>query len=205
MRKLSLVAVLCVGIAAVLPAQGRALPDRIAGPSRSTLEHLVDSARAAGLPVAPLYDKAAEGVLKGADDARIVLAIRTLTRELGEARAALGTTANGPAQLPLLTSAASALHAGMPVADLRRLAHPSGSPPDATTLATALITLVDLVAKRVPVSVAASSIQNLIDRRATDRQFIDLRAGVEADIAAGRAPEASVAARVRAQLGGPPQ
>ncbi|HEY4219591.1 MAG TPA: hypothetical protein VGM67_20795 [Gemmatimonadaceae bacterium] len=195
---------LTVAAAAPLAAQERGLPDRIVGSSRTVLQHLVDSARTAGLPTAPLYDKAAEGVLKGADDDRIVVVVRSLTRELGEARDALGPMGTSAEQLPLLTSAASALHAGLPVADLRRLAHRGGSQPDASTLATALVTLVDLVAKRVPVNVATSSIQNLIDRRATVRQFSDLRAGVDEDIAAGHAPEASVVARVRAQLGGSP-
>lgn len=203
MRKLLLVFLLTTA-ATRLAAQERTLPDRIAPPARAALQRFIDSARTTGVPGAPLYDKAAEGVLKGADDERIVRAVRALARELGDARAALGpaNVTAGAADLPVLTAAASALHAGVSTADLRRLAHPPGlTAPDAPTLANALVTLVDLVAKRVPVGVATSSIQNLIDRRATERQFSDLRAGVEQDIVAGRAPEASVAARVRAQMG----
>ena len=207
MRKLLLLVPLVV-CAARLSAQERHLPDRIAAPTRVVLERFIDSARTTGVPAAPLYDKAAEGVLKGADDERIVRAVRALAREMGDARSALGPTnlAGGAGDLPVLTAAASALHAGVSPADLHRLAHPAGraSPPDGSTLANALVTLVDLVAKRVPVAVATSSIQNLIDRRATERQFSDLRTGVEQDIVAGRAPEASVAARVRAQMGALP-
>jgi hypothetical protein len=179
--------------AAVGGAQERTLPDRLAPASRAQLERLIDSARTAGIPSVPLYDKVSEGVLKGADDERIVRAVRTLARELSDARGVLGPGA----ALPLLSAGASALHAGVSSADLRRIAKPAGAVPDAGTLTTALVTLVDLVAKRVPVALATSSIQSLVDRRASDRQFTELRSGVEQDIQAGRAPDASVAARIR--------
>jgi hypothetical protein len=206
MRHFSLALLFAALSALPLAAQQRELPERIAAPSRAVIQRVIDSARTAGLPAAPLYDKAAEGVLKGADDERIVRAVRSLALELGDARAALGSASSngGAGDLPVLTAAASALHAGVSTAELRRLAHPAGAAPNGPTLATALVTLVDLVAKHVPVNVATSSIQNLIERRATERQFSDLRAGVEQDIVAGRAPEASVAARVRAQMGAIP-
>jgi len=108
------------------------------------------------------------------------------------------------AGLPLLSAGASALHAGVGLSDLRRIAKPSGAAPDAGTLTTALVTLVDLVAKRVPVALATSSIQSLVDRRATDRQFTELRSGVEQDILAGRSPDASVSARIKLQGATPP-
>lgn len=185
---------LCVAALAA-GAQERALPDRIGGGTRATLDRLLDSARTAGIPRAPLYDKVSEGVLKGADDDRIIRAVQSLVRELGDARAALGASA----ELPVLSAGASALHAGVSPSDLRRLAHPPGAAPDAGTLATALVTLVDLVAKRVPVGLATTSIETLIERRAGERQFRELRAGVEQDVGAGRAPEASIATRMRPQ------
>ena len=126
--------------------------------------------------------------------------MRTLVRELSDARAVLGASAG----LPLLSAGASALHAGVSQADLRRIAKPSGAAPDPGTLTTALVTLVDLVAKRVPVALATSSIQSLVDRRASDRQFTELRSGVEQDILAGRAPDASVSARIKLQGVTPP-
>jgi hypothetical protein len=181
----------CVSLGA--QAQRRALPDRIAAPARASIERLIDSAETAGIPRAPLYDKAAEGVLKGATDERILRAVQLLVRQLGDAREALGPTTD----IAVLGAAASALMAGVSPAELKRLAHPAGVQPDASTLATALVTLVDLVAKRVPVGVATSSIQNLIAQRATDRQFTALRAEVERDILAGVAPEASLATRMR--------
>lgn len=51
-----------------------ALPAQLAAPTRDTLQRLIDSARAVGLPGEPLMAKAAEGALKGADDTRIVRA-----------------------------------------------------------------------------------------------------------------------------------
>jgi hypothetical protein len=198
MRYLS-IPVACT-IAASLAAQERPFPDRISSTTKTTLDRVIDSARVAGVPSGPLYDKVSEGVLKGADDDRILRAVRALAHELSAARVVLGPTA----ELPLLSAGASALHAGVSQADLRRIAKPSGPAPDAGTLTTALVTLVDLVAKRVPLGLATSSIQSLVDRRASDRQFTELRSGVEQDILAGRAPDASVTARVKLPSGGPP-
>jgi hypothetical protein len=187
-------------LSATAGAQTRALPDRLAAPARAALERAIDSARVAGLPVDPLYDKASEGALKGADDDRIVRAVRSLARLMADARGVLG----GSADASVLTAAAGALGAGVTPADLRRIAHSPSAEPNGSTLATALVTLVDLVTKRVPVSLATSSIQSLLDHRATDQQLASLRVDVERDILAGRAPEASVAERVRARTGPPP-
>jgi len=200
MRKLLLMAA-GLGLAAVTAgAQERTLPDKLAPATRATLERLIDSARTAGIPSVPLYDKVSEGVLKGGDDDRIVRAVRTLARELSDARTVFGPGA----ELPLLSAGASALHAGVAVNDLRRIASSSGAATDPGTLTTALVTLVDLVAKRVPVALATSSIQSLVDRHASDRQFSELRNGVEQDILAGRAPDASVTARIKLQGITPP-
>ena len=170
------------------------LPDRLAPATRATLMRLIDSARAVGLPVTPLVNKTAEGVLKGADDQRIVQAVQSLTRELGDARAALG----GATDLALLGAAANALHAGVTVDGLRRLQRASSAESDALT--SALVTLVDLAARRVPVSAAASSIQDMLQRHAGERQFAALRADVEHDISSGQSPDAALRARVGTQL-----
>jgi hypothetical protein len=177
-------------------AQSTTLPPRIAPEVRSTLERLIDSVRAVGLPTGPLADKAAEGVLKGAADERILIAVRMLTRELGEARAILGS-ASDPA---LLTAMASALHAGAAPGELRRIARPPGATLDGHTLATALVTLVDLVAKRIPPLSATNAVNELLRRRATDDQFVVLRSEVEQDIRGGSEPEAALTKRIRAHL-----
>lgn len=185
-----------VVLASAARAQSNTLPQKLGADVRVTLERLIDSVRAAGLPTAPLLDKAAEGVLKGADDQRILIAVRMLTRELGEARAILGS-AGDPA---LLSAMASALHAGAAPGELRRLARPSSDTPDSHTLATALVTLVDLVAKRIPPLSATNAVNELLRRRATDNQFIILRSEVEQDIRGGSQPEAALTKRIRAHL-----
>lgn len=171
-----------------------ALPDRLGPSTRATILQLIDSARSVGLPVTPLVNKVAEGVLKGADDQRIVRAVQSLARDLGDARTALG----GATDLALLGAAANALHAGVSVEELRQLRRASAS--GNTTLTSALVTLVDLVAKRVPVSMAARSMRDLLDRRAGEQQFAALRAGVDQDISAGESPDAALRARVGLQL-----
>ena len=183
--------------AAAAQAQSATLPARLSGDTRATLERLMDSVRVAGLPISPLADKAAEGVLKGADDQRIVMVVRTLARELGQARDLL----DGTTDAALLTATASALHAGAPSAELRRLARPGGgTSPDAHSLATALVTLVDLVAKRIPPLSATAAVGELLRRRAPDEQYVVLRSEVEQDIRGGQPPESALTKRLRSHV-----
>jgi len=191
--------------AARLPAQSAAepaLPSRLGAPARAAIQSLMDSVRAAGLPTGPLAAKAAEGALKGADDARIVDAVEALARALGEARAALGPTADPS----VLDAGASALRAGVTPATLRSLGNAGATPAGAPALAGALVTLVDFVAKGVPAGVASQSIEQLLRLGAPESRFVTLRSQVEADIRDGQSPEAAVATRVRTsvqQLGAP--
>jgi hypothetical protein len=178
----------------VLAAAQSAPQDRLSPSTRAAIDRIIDSARVAGLPTAPLIDKVAEGTLKGATDDRILRAVQTLARELGTARDAIG----GSTDAAVLGAAASAIHAGVSVNDLRSMSR--AGKPEATALASALVTLVDLVAKQVPVASATRSIEDLLNRRATDRQFAALRADVGQDILAGRSPEQSLIARTTAQL-----
>ena len=172
-------------------AQTPALPARLGADARDAIGRLADSLRFAGVPVDPLYAKAAEGVLKGADDARIVVAVRTLARELTQARAALGPAA--PAGDVL--AAASALHAGVPAASIRRLREAGAGP-----LALPLVVLADLAARGVPPAAAAGSIAELVARGATEPELSGYRAGVERDIASGRDARAAADARLQATL-----
>jgi hypothetical protein len=186
--------VLCGCLPRVIAAQS-APQDRLSPATRATVDRLIDSARVAGLPTAPLVDKIAEGTLKGADDERILRAVRTLASELRVARDALGPSTD----VAVLGAAASALHAGVPEGDLHRMARAGGNAEPAS-LASALVTLVDLVAKQVPVTPATRSIEDLLNRHATEKQFAMLRAEVGQDILAGRSPEQSLLTRATAQL-----
>jgi hypothetical protein len=178
-------------------AQQSVLPDRLAPATRASIERLADSVRAVGLPAQPLYAKAAEGVLKGADDARIVAAIRTLARELGEARTALGEESNEAE----LIAGASALHAGAPASTLRRLRDSRGSRGGKGALAVPLVVLADLASRGIPPAIAGASLEALAARNASDDQFTALRAAIERDIEAGRPPADATTARTRALLG----
>ena len=178
-------------------AQQVVLPERLGSTTRASIERLADSLRGVGLPTQPLYAKAAEGVLKGADDSRIVAAIRTLARELGEARTALGEESNDAE----LIAGASALHAGAPPATLRRLRESSGARRAKGTLAVPLVVLADLASRGIPATVAGASLEALAARNASDDQFTALRAAIERDIEAGRRPIDAATARTRALLG----
>ena len=178
------------------------LPARLAPATRQAIVSLGDSLRAVGLPDAPLYAKAAEGVLKGADDARIVEAVRSLAKALGDARGALGPTADAS----VLDAGASALRAGVTPAALHSLGEAGAAPSGPTALATALVTLVDFVAKGVPPALASQSIEQLLRLGAPESRFETLRNEVEADIRDGQSPEAAVTSRVKTnvqQLGAP--
>lgn len=175
-------------------ASRRQLPARLSTETRSAIERLADSLGRAKVPVEPLYDKAAEGVLKGADDSRILRAVRSLARELASARAALGPSA---ASAEILAGA-SALHAGVLPDDLRKLARERQHPRGTMSLAVPLTVLADLVTRRVPPGVATASVSTLISGGAAEDDFTALRAEVQRDISSGLAPAAAAAARTQA-------
>ena len=177
------------------PATG--WPARLQPAARAALDALADSARAAELPLAPLYDKAAEGVLKRADDARIVDAVRRLAQRLSQARAALGPTASsGDLQV-----GASALAAGVPRDSLRAIgaAHATRRRAGGVSgLAVSLSVVADLVTRGVPPDVAASSLRVLIERGVPEGEMSAVWQRIRADIEAGEAPGAAAHARTRA-------
>lgn len=174
--------------------------ERLAPATRATVDRLADSLTASGLSAEPIYAKAAEGVLKGADDARILAAVRTLARELGEARLALGASAT-PAEV---FAGATVLHMGVSSSAIQRLreARDRGviRVRGDAAMATPLVVLGDLVTRGVPPGVAISSIDAMIAHGAPDADFATLRAAVARDIDAGHAPDAAAATRTRAVL-----
>ena len=158
---------------------------------KAAVDRLADSVRALGLPTDPLYAKAAEGTLKGADEQRVMIAVRRLARELSEAKAALGDGATGAE----LEAGASAFHAGVAsdlVARLGRAARERGTP---GRLVMPLVTLADMVARKVSPQAAVASIEALVSRGAADAQLANLRSDVERDIAAGERPDIAVQRR----------
>ena len=162
------------------------LPPGFDPATRAAIERVVDSARAAGLPVEPLFAKAAEGKLKQATDAQILAAVRGLAGRFRSLRADLGAGLDAST----MTAAATALSAGIPVAAIRDMREAAaGSRDAAADFAGALVTATDLVAQRVSPASAIAAVQSLLTRRATPDQFARLRTGVGEVIAGGRAPD----------------
>ena len=176
------------------------IPAQLSPASRQVVARLGDSLRAAGIPDQPLYSKAAEGVFKCATETRIIAVVRTLARELGESRTALGASADDAD----LVAGAAALHVGATPAMLAQLreTHRAAGNGARSSLATPLIALADLLTRRVPAPAAAAAIDSLVARRAPADDFAALRAAVERDIDAGRPPEASVMQRTQVLLRG---
>ena len=171
-------------------AQDPRLERRLDVATREAVGAIVDAARAAGLPVESLVDRALEGAAKRADGSRIVAAVRLLATELAAARDALG-----PASSPVeLEAGAGALRAGVPPADLRLLRQRRARP-----LTVALAALTDLVTSGVPPDSAAAAVLALA-ATAGDDQLLDFRRAVERDIALGAPPAAAAAFRVDAAI-----
>jgi hypothetical protein len=82
--RLAIIAAACCG--AVLAACVRTAPAPAPITARVAIDRLIDSARTAGLPTAPLISKVQEGVVKGASDERILLAVQAQVREEAQRR-----------------------------------------------------------------------------------------------------------------------
>ena len=173
----------------------RTLPPQLSAPTRATLERLIDSSRVAGLPVDPLYSKVREGVFRSADEPRVIAAVQRLARDLGDAREALGDSANAEE----ITAGANALRAGLRSADLSRLREARGSRPD-HPLTVALVVLADLATRGVPAAMAAASVNELVARNVPDGSLLSFRASVERDLVGGRSPASALDARTRALI-----
>jgi hypothetical protein len=188
-------AILALGLGVTAPAataQDPRLAARLLEPDRAQVQALLDSARAAGLPVEPLVDRALEGASKRATGDRIVAAVRRYWDELALARDALGTRASTAE----LTAGASALRAGAGPDDLRQLRELRAAQP--VTVAAAV--LADLVAVGVPADSATAavlSVATMVD----DAEFLAFRRNVERDVALGASPIAALGVRLSGLAG----
>jgi hypothetical protein len=183
---LPLLAMLVAGRAAAQQTDPRL--ERLDATTRPLVAALVDSARAAALPVEPLVQRALEGATKRASGDVIIAAVRRLAVDLGHARDALGSTVS-PAEL---TAGAAALRAGASPTILTELRHTRRE-----TLTMPLAVLADLVASGVPVDSAATAVLALA-ARARDADLVEFRRAVERDIALGAPPAAATAAAATA-------
>lgn len=160
-----------LALAAALPlplaAQDARLVARLDSSTALQVQALVDSARGERLPGEPLVQKALEGSAKGADDARIVAAVRALYGNLRVARSALGSGATEP---ELVAGVATLRAGGTPdmLATLRRLR-------PAQSVAIPLGVLTDLVARGAPLTSAWRSVEGLARSGGSDAQFLAIR------------------------------
>ena len=181
----------------VITAQGRPdLPARLQPASRAAIGRIGDSLATERLPIAPLYDKAAEGALKGADDGRIVAAVRGLAQRLREARTLLGASATDAE----LSACASALYAGVDATRIRAVIEASNEHAPGRPREVALVVLANLVADGVPASVAAESLTTLLASGARDEDLGAFRRSVVRDIAGGSSPADAVSALTQRAL-----
>ena len=181
----SLLAVLLVGSAfRSTEAQDPRLSNRLDAPTRKALFAIVDSARAQGIPVEPLMEKVYQGLAMGADGSRIVVAVRSLTLEMGNAHRVLGAVATTDG----LKAAASAVHAGVPAVELGKMKKQSGL---RRSLTLPFTVLADIVSRGVPVAAATNAIKSLVGAGAKDKDISDFQRNVSVDIEKGAQPAAA--------------
>jgi hypothetical protein len=179
-------------LGAQAPTVSPAQPVRLAIPdakTRQAVEREIARAVGRGLPPAPLVAKAMEGVTKQAAPDRIRSAVASQAQRLEQARGLLAPT---PSEAELV-SGAEALAAGIPGAMLKqvRAAWPAQS------VVMPLDVLTELVARGVPPKQALERVVTLMRRGATPVQIAGLGAAVQADVAAGLAPDAALEVRAR--------
>jgi hypothetical protein len=194
---LALALVASPALAPLALAQDVRLQARLDKPTMVAVNAIVDSARIAKLPTAPLVDKALEGAAKGSDGPKIVAAVQQLKLRMGSAKRALGTTASSDE----IKAAAAAIDAGVSVRDLARLRAASGRRPITMPLAV----LSDLIGEGVPVATATSLVVQLAKSGVKDPDLALFQRNIRSDIGRGADPTAAATTRARGLVlrGGP--
>ena len=201
---LALCALLALGVppAAAQQPDGRMerIRSSLPAPAVEQIEAQLTWARAAGLPVEPLLDKAVEGIAKRVPNDRIVSAITQLAGQLERARGLLG---DGAPPTPADVSAvADALRRGVPEPAIERVAR--GADP-AEPVALAIHTIGDLIEQGVSTDEALVVLEAWRGRGARPEELRELPAAIERLIRQGVMPSQAAAAVAGAmQAGGPP-
>jgi len=159
-------------------------------PSKAALRAIVDSAKAQGIPVEPLYDKVNEGIAAGAPGPHIVSVVRNLAMDLASAQRALGPLASADE----IKAAAYAMHAGVPAVELGKLKKQGGL---RRSLTLPFTVLADIVSRGVPVGTAANAIRSLVGAGAKDKDINDFQRNVKEDIQQGAPPAAAAETRAK--------
>jgi len=177
---------------APLLAQDPRLRARLDPTTFVAVSAIVDSARIAKLPTAPLVDKALEGAAKGSDGAKIVVAVKQLSVRMGSARRVLGSSA--PADE--IKAAAGAMDSGLSVRDLARL-HAAGRQ---RSLVMPLAVVSDLIGQSIPLPTVTDLVLQLVKARVSDRDLSLLQRNVRTDVERGGDPTVAATTRVRGLL-----
>jgi hypothetical protein len=193
-RSLIMVLTLASAFTASAGAQDPRFATRLDAPTKAALNAIVDSARAQGIPVKPLYDRVTEGMSKGADGPKIVEVVRRLAAEMGNAQRALGSVASADE----ITAAASAMQAGVPAVELGKMKKQGGL---RRSLTLPFTVLADMVSRGVPVSTAAKAIRSLVGAGAKDKDINDFQRNVAVDIDKGAPPAAAAETRAMGASG----
>jgi hypothetical protein len=172
-----------------LAAQDPRLAARLDKTTLAAVTAVIDSARTAKLPTAPLVDKALEGAARGSEGGRIINAVHQLSARMATARGVLGTSASADE----IKSAATALDSGVGERDLARIHTACGKRP--VTMSFAVLT--DLIGRNVPIPTATNVVLQLARSGVKDPDFALFQRNVRADIDRGADP--SVAATTRAR------
>ena len=189
-RLLASVLFLAIGApVASATAQDARLAKRLDKTTFKAVNAIMDSARAAKLPTAPLADKALEGAARGSDGALIVNAVHQLSRRMATARSVLGSSASADE----IRLAAAARDVGIGERDLARLHSACGKQPVTMPLAV----LNDLIARNVPIPTAADLVLQLARAGVKDRDLVLFQRNVRADIERGADPTVAATTRTR--------
>lgn len=187
MRRSGLAVVLALALGAAQPASSQAV--KLDSALAAALAPTLDAARTDGLPDAPLFAKAQEGVLKRAPRERIVGAVAALADRMRAARGELAPNATDHE----IIAGAEALAVGVSGQVLRtvRLYRPRG------TAAMPLEVIAHLAWRGVRPDQAADAITRAVVGGATTAQLVALDASVRQDVESGVAPPAALATRTR--------
>lgn len=189
---------LAMALGPELAAQGDVtarLAGRVPPPIAAAVSALADSARARGLPVAPLVDKALEGVVKGVPADRILPAVRTVLDQLDAASAALRGAGVTPAGDDAIEAGGFALAAGLTPGDIGAIARSADrSHPTAVALQVAGA----LAAMGVPRAQTVGLVRGAIQSGRPVGDLVSLPGQVQAAMARGAPPAAAAAGLERA-------
>ncbi len=194
------VLVLLLGIMVPASPARAQVPDdwaaRVPGSAIGEIRVLVGEARAEGLPVEPLIQKALEGSVKGVAPERIVSTVRVFRAELRDARYLLRSVRpDSVAESGDIVAVAFALHRGLRPSEVRELLEVA---PDETR-DVALQIAADITARGYAPEDASRLVADAIVQRLSPDQLLSLPRFVLAELERGAAPDEAIN-RVRVQL-----